>query len=330
MTTPPATVPVLVVPILVVTGWLGAGKTTLINSLLADAGGRRIAAIVNDFGAINIDEELIRARTDTVVGLADGCVCCTLQGDLLRTLKLLLARDPAPDHIVVEASGVADPAGIIQALSDPVLWKSTRLDAVLCVVDAEDLAANPARRRDPLWQAQLAAASFVVLTKAGGLDAAAAADLARSLSPGAKPPVIDTAREPLPVALLLDGGPDLPALPGRRFTATATAAGDGQREGGHAGSRFATTTWQGTGPVSLVALQALIGALAPVLVRAKGIFRFTEKPGQTWLLQMVGQRVTLAPLSGDYPEGCRLVLIAEAGRLDGAAIAAQLAPQTPL
>lgn len=328
MTAAPPPPPPATVPILVVTGWLGAGKTTLINSLLAGAGGRRIAAIVNDFGAINIDEELIRARTDTVVGLANGCVCCTLQGDLLRTLKLLLADDPSPDHIIVEASGVADPAGIIQALSDPVLWKSTRLDAVLCVVDAEDLVANPARRADPLWQAQLAAASFVVLTKAGGLDAGAAADLARSLSPGAKPPVIDTAREPLPVALLLDGGPDLPALPGRRFT--ATAAGEGQGEGSHAGSRFATTTWQGTGPVSLVALQALIGALAPVLVRAKGIFRFTEKPGQTWLLQMVGQRVTLAPLSGDYPEGCRLVLIAEAGRLDGAAIAAQLAPQTPL
>ncbi|WP_372022808.1 GTP-binding protein (plasmid) [Tistrella mobilis] len=321
MTTAPATAPV---PVLVVTGYLGAGKTTLINSLLADAGGRRIAAIVNDFGAINIDEELIRARTDTVVGLANGCVCCTLQGDLLRTLKLLLARDPSPDHIIVEASGVADPAGIIQALSDPVLWKSTRLDAVLCVVDAEDLVASPARRADPLWQAQLAAASFVVLAKAGGLDARAAADLARSLSPRGKPPVIDTAREPLPVALLLDGGPDLPALPGRRFTATA-ATGES-----HAGSRFATTTWQSAGPVSLVALQALIGALAPVLVRAKGIFRFTEKPGQTWLLQMVGQRVTLAPLSGDYPEGCRLVLIAEAGRLDGAAIAAQLAPQTPL
>ncbi|WP_372069413.1 GTP-binding protein (plasmid) [Tistrella mobilis] len=313
------------VPVLVVTGYLGAGKTTLINSLLADAGGRRIAAIVNDFGAINIDEELIRARTDTVVGLANGCVCCTLQGDLLRTLKLLLADDPSPDHIIVEASGVADPAGIIQALSDPVLWKSTRLDAVLCVVDAEDLVAEPARRADPLWQAQLAAASFVVLTKAGWLDAGAAADLARSLSPRGKPPVIDTAREPLPVALLLDGGPDLPALPGRRFTATAAITGES-----HAGSRFATTTWQGAGPVSLVALQALIGALAPVLVRAKGIFRFTERPGQTWLLQMVGQRVTLAPLSGDYPEGCRLVLIAEAGRLDGAAIAAQLAPQTPL
>jgi G3E family GTPase len=313
------------VPVLVVTGYLGAGKTTLINRLLADAGGRRIAAIVNDFGAINIDEELIRARTDTVVGLANGCVCCTLQGDLLRTLKLLLADGPSPDHIIVEASGVADPAGIIQALSDPVLWKSTRLDAVLCVVDAEDLAADPARRADPLWQAQLAAASFVVLAKAGSMDDGAAAALSRSISPRGKPPVIDTAREPLPVALLLDGGPALPALPGRRFTATAAITGES-----HAGSRFATTTWQGAGPVSLVALQALIGALAPVLVRAKGIFRFTEKPGQTWLLQMVGQRVTLAPLSGDYPEGCRLVLIAEAGRLDGAAIAAQLAPQTPL
>ncbi|HEV7414578.1 MAG TPA: GTP-binding protein, partial [Tianweitania sediminis] len=138
-------------PVLLVTGFLGAGKTSFVNAMLAQSGRRRIAAIVNDFGSINIDEELIDTRTDTVVGLANGCVCCTLQGDLLRTIKLLLARDLTPEHIVIEASGVADPAGILQALQDPVLWKSARLDGVVCVVDALDY---PTRRSDELWRAQ--------------------------------------------------------------------------------------------------------------------------------------------------------------------------------
>src|ERR1044072_4917663 len=93
------------VPILLVTGFLGAGKTTVVNHLLANAAGRRIAAIVNDFGAINIDAELIAGASDGVVSLANGCICCSLEGDLLRTLSTLLRRDPKPDYIVIETSG---------------------------------------------------------------------------------------------------------------------------------------------------------------------------------------------------------------------------------
>ena len=95
------------VPILLVTGFLGAGKTTVVNHLLAHAEGRRIAAVVNDFGAINIDAELIEGASDGVVSLANGCICCTLEGDLLRTLAALLRRDPRPEFIVIETSGVA-------------------------------------------------------------------------------------------------------------------------------------------------------------------------------------------------------------------------------
>ncbi|MEN2976793.1 GTP-binding protein (plasmid) [Tistrella bauzanensis] len=320
----------MTVPVLVVTGYLGAGKTTLINAMLAQAGGRRIAAVVNDFGAINIDEELIRARADgaadradgfvgradDIVGLANGCVCCTLQGDLLRTLKLLLARDPAPDHIVIEASGVADPAGIVQALADPVLWKSARLDAVLCVVDAEDVIGDPARRGDDLWRAQLAAANFVVLSKTAAIDDAAVEALSGLLSPAGKPPVIDMAREALPTGLFLDTG----ARP-TRFT--AVAAGEPHRS-----DRFATVEWQSPGAISLTALQALIAEYALILIRAKGIFHFHEKPGRRYLLQMVGRRVTLEPLPGDDQPGCRLVMIAEAGRLDRQALLARLGAET--
>ncbi|MTD52372.1 GTP-binding protein, partial [Escherichia coli] len=109
------------VPILLVTGFLGAGKTTVVNHLLAHAAGRRIAAVVNDFVAINIDAELIAGASDGVVRLANGCICCSLEGDLLRTLSTLLRRDPRPDHIVIETSGVADPADIVRNLMDPVI-----------------------------------------------------------------------------------------------------------------------------------------------------------------------------------------------------------------
>ena len=109
------------IPILLVTGFLGAGKTTLVNRILQQADGRRIAAVVNDFGAINIDAELIAGAEDGVVSLADGCICCSLEGDLLRTLANLLRRSPRPEAIVIETSGVADPEDIIRNLMDPVI-----------------------------------------------------------------------------------------------------------------------------------------------------------------------------------------------------------------
>jgi G3E family GTPase len=119
------------VPILLVAGFLGAGKTTVVNHILAHAEGRRIAAVVSDFGAINIDAELIAGASDGVVSLTNGCICCSLEGDLLRTLAGILRRNPRPDCIVIETSGVADPADIVRNLMDPVIWKETPLETVL-------------------------------------------------------------------------------------------------------------------------------------------------------------------------------------------------------
>src|ERR1700761_6814719 len=124
------------VPILLVAGFLGAGKTTVVNHLLAHAEGRRIAAVVNDFGAINIDAELIAGASGGVVSLANGCICCSLEGDLLRTIAAILRHSPRPEAIVIETSGVPDPSDIVRNLMDPVIWREAPLETVLCVVDA--------------------------------------------------------------------------------------------------------------------------------------------------------------------------------------------------
>jgi len=288
------------VPVLVVTGFLGAGKTTFINDLLLAADGRRIAAIVNDFGAINIDAELIAGKAESVIGLKNGCVCCSLQGDLIRTLKIVMSQNPKPDHIVIEASGVAEPSGIVQALTDVVLWNSIRHDAVLCVVDAEDINDNPRRRQDDLWQAQMAAADFLALAKTAKMAPDLVAGLRLSLSPSGKPPVFDLCREKLATDILFSD------MPRRARPSPALRVGAG---------RFASLEWHSPGSVSLHEFQKVIEELAPMLVRAKGLLSFAEKPGQSYLLQMVGMRATLAPAQ-QSSEGCRLVLIGEADAFD--------------
>src|SRR3954467_11787126 len=163
------------VPILLVTGFLGAGKTSVVNHLLAHAEGRRIAAVVNDFGAINIDAELIEGASDGVVSLANGCICCTLEGDLLRTLANLLRRDPRPEFIVIETSGIADPADIVRNLMDPVIWQEAPLDTVLCVLDATTPASK--LNDDALLRSQLRAADVVAFSKVDLADEAGRAQL---------------------------------------------------------------------------------------------------------------------------------------------------------
>lgn len=285
-------------PVLLVTGFLGAGKTTFINRILAEASGLRIGAVVNDFGSINIDEALISERSDSVIGLANGCICCSLQGDLLRTLKLLVSRPQPLDHVVIEASGVADPHGIVQALADPELWAHARLSAVLAVADAQDLSDEPGRTDDPLWKAQLAAADFIALVKTAGLDVA---PLRSRLGTATAAIRIETDGGPLPLEILLDNDMESRAK-GAPAVADATA-------------RFVALEWQGDEAGHLDAFQQMIEELAPSLVRAKGLLNFVEMPDKTLLFQMVGRRATLMPHERVVP-GNRLVLIGERGTFD--------------
>ncbi|MBN8986660.1 MAG: GTP-binding protein [Rhizobiales bacterium] len=295
------------VPVVLVAGFLGAGKTTVVNHLLAHAGGRRIAAVVNDFGAINIDAELIAGAADGVVSLSNGCICCSLEGDLLRTLAGLLRRDPRPEFIVIETSGVADPSDIVRNLMDPVIWREAPLETVLCVVDAT---MPITMLDDALLRSQIRAADVVALSK---VDLAAAAqhtqvrDAIRAIRPAAV--LVDAPHGEIPAVLLF---PDADRASAPRQPGPRRPRAD----------RFEALSWTSERPVSLSRLQAAINQLAPKLARAKGLFEAVEQPGKPMVFQFAGGRATLAPgetLAAGVPR-TRIVFIAEIGVLSRAEI----------
>lgn len=295
------------VPILLITGFLGAGKTTLVNHVLAHAGGRRIAAVVNDFGAINIDAELIAGASDGVVSLSNGCICCSLEGDLLRTLAAILRRAPRPEAIVIETSGVAAPGDIVRNLMDPVIWREAPLETVLCVVDATGADAWG----DVLLRSQIHAADVVALSKVDLANIAERDHVRGSLSAiNPRAVVVEAVHGQIPLELLFPAVPDSPLVP--RDPGRPRPMSDG----------FETLTWTSNRPIVLSCLQATIGRLAPRLARAKGFLEVVEHPGRQFLLQFAGGRATLAPAGTPVAElpRVRIVFIAEIGTLSSSEI----------
>jgi cobalamin biosynthesis protein CobW len=185
------------IPCTIVTGFLGSGKTTLIRHVLANANGRRLAVIVNEFGDVGIDGEILKGcgdascSEDDVVELANGCLCCTVADEFVPALDQILAREPRVEHIVIETSGLALPKPLVQAFHWPAIKSRVTVDGVIAVVDgaalaegqvAQDLAALSAQRAadaaldhdDPIeevFEDQIACADLVVLNKRDLIDA---------------------------------------------------------------------------------------------------------------------------------------------------------------
>ncbi|WP_342077006.1 CobW family GTP-binding protein [Yoonia sp. SS1-5] len=151
------------IPITILSGYLGAGKTTMINRVLSGDPGRRVAVLVNDFGAVNIDASLIATQEDDRISLTNGCVCCSIGDDLGAALDDQAARADPPEHILLEASGVAEPKRVAMHAG---YWPGFTLDALIVVVDAETIRA---RAKDKfvgkLIRSQIAAAEIIALTK---------------------------------------------------------------------------------------------------------------------------------------------------------------------
>jgi len=195
------------IPTTVVTGFLGAGKTTLIRHLLGNANGKRIALIINEFGDVGVDGDVLKGcgdetcSEDDIVELANGCICCTVADDFVPTMTKLLERDDPPDHVVIETSGLALPQPLVRAFNWPEIRARVTVDGVVTVVDAAavaegrfatDEAAVQAQREadealdhesplEELFEDQLACADMIVLNKADLVDGATLDKVERDL-----------------------------------------------------------------------------------------------------------------------------------------------------
>lgn len=273
------------IPFTVIGGFLGAGKTTLLNRLLAGTTGRRFAVLVNDFGALDIDGRLIAAHGGDTVSLANGCLCCTIGDSLIETLIKLLERPERFDHIVVEASGVADPARIADlAVLEPQLMR----DGVVVVVDAAEVRERAADRRvgDTVLR-QIKAADLLVLNKVDLTDDVAA--LRDWLATQTTAPILDARQADVPLDLLF--GLD-------RYGAA----------GGAADQAFQSWAYEWNEPVERETLMALLRDAKDVL-RAKGIVRFADAPDVRSIVHRVGPRIDVSEDGPWTEERSRLVLL---------------------
>jgi cobalamin biosynthesis protein CobW len=302
------------VPCTIVTGFLGAGKTTLIRHVLAHANGRRLAVIVNEFGDVGIDGEILKGCGDdacpqeNIVELANGCLCCTVADDFVPALDTILARTPPVEHIVIETSGLALPKPLVQAFQWPAIKSRVTVDGVVAVVDGAALAEGRfaadldalARQRESdaaldhdnpieeVFDDQIACADLVVLNKRDLLDAVAA-DKATSAIMRALPRAVKI----VPAA---NGTVDPAALLGlgvgtENDIANRRTRHDSELEHDHDDfESFVLPLPEISDPASLAARIAAAAAKASVL-RVKGFAAVAGKPMRL-LIQAVGARVS--------------------------------------
>jgi G3E family GTPase len=309
------------IPVTIVGGYLGAGKTTLVNHLLRQRGDRRIAVLVNDFGELAIDAELIEAREGDMLQLAGGCVCCSFGSDLMAALLKMRAMQPAPRHILIETSGVALPGAVARTLT---LIDGLVLDAVLVLADARTLhTLVDDRHVGDVVRAQLRQADMVALNKTDLIDVRQLALVRRRLGellPDAAVPVLACAHSRLHIALVL--GLSVAQVRPRSPSPAALGAGVDMRPSPVSDVMFDSIGLQPQHAVDVDALAAALASPALGIVRAKALLR--DATGHGSLLQLVGARVDISPWP--LPDGGgALVAIGLRGSLDHEAVRAALA-----
>jgi cobalamin biosynthesis protein CobW len=337
------------VPVTIVTGFLGAGKTTLISHLIRNANGRRLAVVVNEFGTLGIDGDILKGcaipdcPAENVVELANGCICCTVADDFIPTVETLLALDPRPDHILIETSGLALPKPLLKAFDWPAIRSRITVDGVIALADAEavaagrfapDVAALDAQRAaDPsvdhetplseVFEDQLACADLVLLTK---VDLAGPEGVAK-----ARAVIAAESARPLPVIDLTDGVIDPRVILGLNAAAEDDIASrpshhDGEDDHEHDDfDSVVVELGEIADPADLTAKIEALARSADIL-RVKGYAAVTGKPMRL-LVQAVGARVRTQydrPWRAGEQRCTQLVVIAEHDRIDEARIKAAL------
>lgn len=298
-------------PLTVIGGYLGAGKTTLLNHMLSQDHGLRMAVIVNDFGAVNIDAGLIRSRDGETMSLTNGCMCCKGSDGTAATLARILARAEDFDHIVIEASGVAEPGKIALNAHGFRL----PLDGVLVLVDAEQVRQQADNRYvGDVVRRQLKQADLILLNKTDLLDPADLGEVRGFLdlvAPGI--PRIETMRSAAPVAALF--GTSLTGVPRAGW---ASSVKDHAIDYRSWVERFPE-------PIARARFESLAEGWAARALRAKGHVALEEAPDIRYLYQQVGRRWTLNP-DGAWDEPASLACVVLIELADGAGTGSDGAP----
>lgn len=338
-------------PVTVITGFLGSGKTTLISQLMRNPGGKRLAVVVNEFGDVGVDGEILKGcaipecPVENIVELANGCICCTVADDFIPTIEALMALDPRPDHILIETSGLALPKPLLKAFNWPAIRSKITVDGVIALADAEAVAAGrfapnvaavDAQRladesidhETPLsevFEDQIACADIVLLTKP---DLAGPEGVAR-----ARAVIAAGAPRPLPIIEVVEGAVDARIILGLEAAAeddidARPSHHDDHDDHEHDDFDSVVIDISEIGdPADLVARITELAEQRNIL-RVKGYAAVTGKPMRL-LVQAVGARVRHQydrPWTEAEERRGRLVVIAEHDDIDVEAIRNVLTP----
>ncbi|MFO0862641.1 MAG: GTP-binding protein [Candidatus Saccharibacteria bacterium] len=275
------------IPITVIQGFLGAGKTTLLNYILNHNQGMNIGVVVNDFGDINIDSELVKSKTDKKLELTSGCICCSLQTlDLQEAIDQFTYSGSNIDYIIIEASGLAEPRDLAMTLKQTIGVR-VRLDGIVTVLDAHNLTAN-AKDHSSIARDQLLFTDFVVINKvdlASKQQLGEVRDMIASFSPKAR--VLESENGKIDVRLILDQ--DQYKV---RSQLEKDKADHDHRHHSHLHEHYSTFSWTSQKPLDPMKLQEFINRKIPANVyRAKGFIDFgTKGHMRKYIFQLVGAR----------------------------------------
>ena len=298
------------VPMTILNGFLGAGKTTLLNRILTGDHGLRVAVLVNDFGAINIDAELVVGVQDNMISLSNGCVCCEVRDDLVESVDNLL-NSAEVEYIVLEASGIAEPSSIAMTFLDDDLRDRIRVDSITCVVDTDQLFAHPEHPALlELKMRQIGFSDMLILNKVKLAGPDLVAHVRRwidTFSPSVR--IVETNYCDVSYEILLGVG--------RFDPERITLNGPGAFDPDHA-QEFDTWTYESDRPLSIDALREVAEKLPGSIYRCKGIVYTADAPGRRGVLQVVGRRadVSLHDGWGDRKPRTQIVAIGAAGSID--------------
>jgi len=273
------------IPVTIIGGFLGSGKTSLLNHIINNTRGKRFAVLVNDFGEINIDAKLVVSVEGETISLANGCVCCVIRDDLLKEVIRLCERDPLPEHIVIESSGVARPVSVAETFFNPAVQHLVEVQNMITLLDADLVIDDQADYTD-LAYAQVAVADLVVINKTDLVPPQRLETVRQKVEAIVPRACIwETTFGEVPLDLIFDDQMSrvMENLRGKNKLLTP-------HHEHHHGEEFATWTFRSQAEWSFNALQRAVEHLSKGIFRAKGMVRLDLETDDYGILQVTGRR----------------------------------------